>query len=468
MARIEHYRRTSIIHFTFQILFLAIFYMLGGTSLPTSGSLTHIVVLLIMTIAPSIIWALFFYLSDRKEPEPTRYLVTSFLSGLSGGFVILTLRSALFDIESWVHLSWWSLAFGSVFVVGTLFAGLVYAILRYGYYYMREFDEPEDGMVYGAFIGVGIGLVESWQYLMHHTAFTLFASAYTASTNALFYSSVGSLIGYFIGKEKFAKGKGSYYSLEAIGVGMVFTGIWHAVREVIFVSGVKHGLLLSFGVTFVISALTVFIAHRKIQQLEDTGVHEDLHIPFRFEIPVFITLVGLMLTGFLIRGVCTKDITYRDPILGLSFSYPYWYRELPVSPEQFVTSRVSINARTTIFAAGGDRDGKFIISVQSQAGKLDVHQLDISSLLGAPDQRTFMSTGTISIGGHEGVRIIYEFLGKNVRSEAGFPEIYNVICDVVPSNNGTLIFNLKSTANHFDQHKTEYDGILQSFRWEKQ
>src|ERR1700690_3702719 len=115
MARITNYRRSGIVHLTFQVFFLLIFYLFGTQSISQENNLIQIVVFGIITLAPSIVWGIFFHLQDWKETEPTRYLVTSFLSGIAGAAsLMLVFKVKLFNVDAWIHMSWWSLILGSV------------------------------------------------------------------------------------------------------------------------------------------------------------------------------------------------------------------------------------------------------------------------------------------------------------------------------------------------------------------
>ena len=73
------------------------------------------------------------------------------------------------------------------------------------YKLLAEFDEPADGMTYGAFLGCGFAAVWSLGYLAAHPDFTLFSLAYSASTNVLVYASVAALVGYLVGRTRFQK-----------------------------------------------------------------------------------------------------------------------------------------------------------------------------------------------------------------------------------------------------------------------
>ena len=58
-------------------------------------------------------------------------------------------------------------------------------MIRLGFYPSSEFDEPVDGMVYGAFAGSGFAALTSLAYLIGRVDFTVFGIGYTASTQIL-------------------------------------------------------------------------------------------------------------------------------------------------------------------------------------------------------------------------------------------------------------------------------------------
>jgi len=137
----------------------------------------------------------------------------------------LPIERDLFRINDWLYESALSLILGSIVVRGTFVSFLIYLVVRYGFYASDEFDEPVDGMVYGAFAGSGFAAITSLTALTSHPDFTVFVIAYTAATNVLVYASVGSIVGYLVGRTKFSTAYAQGSHLLAVVVGPLLTGL---------------------------------------------------------------------------------------------------------------------------------------------------------------------------------------------------------------------------------------------------
>ena len=205
MTRNQNFSRTGILNILFQVVYLVLLYFFGNKTLPDLSPVMGTCVRLLIVFVPCGLWTLFFYLQDRIEPEPTRYVTAAFIAGMAGASLfILPAFNIVFNLNEWIHESFMMLSVGSVFIVGAMVSSFFYGVIRYGFYPSREFDEPVDGMVYGAFIGAGFAAIDSLRYLSAHADYTLFAMGYNAASNVIVYASVGSLVGYFVGKGKFA------------------------------------------------------------------------------------------------------------------------------------------------------------------------------------------------------------------------------------------------------------------------
>ena len=120
----------------------------------------------------------------------------------------------VFRIQDWIYVSSRSF-FSGDFFSGCSFGGGQACILvvRYVFYPLKEFDEPVDGMVYGAVTGVGLAFVITFHHLVTRPDCTLFVIASVATAYTLIYSAVGSLMGYLLGKVKFGRKQLETYAL---------------------------------------------------------------------------------------------------------------------------------------------------------------------------------------------------------------------------------------------------------------
>ena len=203
--RQQTFFRTGWLNILFQAVFLVLLYIVETFGSLEATGVWRSTVIWFLVLLPCAIWAWFFYLQDRKAPEPSRYIIASFLSGLGAASVFaLPIERYFFQTGEWLYESPLFLFLGSGLIRGTLLSFVIYLLIRYGFYSSLEFEQPVDAMVYGAFAGCGFAAITSFSYLAGHTDFTLFVTSYIAATNILMYASTSSLISYLVGQTKFS------------------------------------------------------------------------------------------------------------------------------------------------------------------------------------------------------------------------------------------------------------------------
>ncbi|WP_047152651.1 glutamic-type intramembrane protease PrsW [Aneurinibacillus tyrosinisolvens] len=148
-------------------------------------------------IAPGIAILSYFYLKDKYETEPLHMVVKSFIIGILLVFPVMVIQYGFQE----------ELTLGKVgqsfFIAGFLEEFFKWFIIYYTAYKHVEFDEPYDGIVYAAAVSVGFATIENFFYLVSHgglsTAF--YRAVLPVSSHGLF----GVLMGYYLGKAKFAE-----------------------------------------------------------------------------------------------------------------------------------------------------------------------------------------------------------------------------------------------------------------------
>jgi len=149
---------------------------------------------------PGLAWLAYVRRKDDLEPEPWRLVVRVFVLGVAAGWVIALGRPRL---EAWCLPTtpgpWDDVIDAFVVTAGgeELVKLLAFAL---GALWHREWDEPMDGIVYGAAAGLGFASIENAYYLGADGGLFLLASrAFTANLAHLAFS--GSL-GFAIGLAK--------------------------------------------------------------------------------------------------------------------------------------------------------------------------------------------------------------------------------------------------------------------------
>lgn len=147
-------------------------------------------------IAPGLALLSYFYLRNQMSTEPRKTLFHTFIYGAIITFPIMFIQYVLKEegIYSNVYIS--EVLFSST--IEEFFKWLVIFALIYNHV---EFDDPYDGLLYGASTSLGFATVENVIYLLSFGIDTAFLRAILpVSSHALF----GVVMGYYFGKSKFA------------------------------------------------------------------------------------------------------------------------------------------------------------------------------------------------------------------------------------------------------------------------
>lgn len=155
------------------------------------------IILLTVAIAPSLALFSYFYLRDQFAKEPSILLFHCFVYGAVLTFPILFIQY-VFDAEEVFH---------HVFAQSVLFASIVeeffkWLVLVIAIYRHVDFEDPYDGILYGASVSLGFATVENILYLLEFGLETAFIRAFLpVSSHALF----GVVMGYYFGRAKFSR-----------------------------------------------------------------------------------------------------------------------------------------------------------------------------------------------------------------------------------------------------------------------
>jgi protease PrsW len=175
-------------------------------------------------IAPGLALLSFFYLKDEYEAEPIPYVLRTFIYGALLVFPIMFIQHVL-QVENLIKSE-----FVDAFISSGMFEELFkWLLLYYVIYRNVEFDEPFDGIVYGASVSLGFATTENIFYLFSHGVEHAFSRALLpVSSHALF----GVIMGFYLGKAKFTEG------LKVIGVivALILPTVLHGFYDFILIS----------------------------------------------------------------------------------------------------------------------------------------------------------------------------------------------------------------------------------------
>jgi protease PrsW len=147
-------------------------------------------------IAPGLALMSYFYLKDQYGSEPFAIVFKTFIFGALLVFPIMFIQY-VFKVENVLQ----GIFFEPFISMGLLEEFFKWFILFYTIYQHISFDEPYDGIVYGASVSLGFATIENIFYLFANGLEYAFGRALLpVSSHALF----GVIMGYYLGKSKFS------------------------------------------------------------------------------------------------------------------------------------------------------------------------------------------------------------------------------------------------------------------------
>ncbi|MEK9198014.1 glutamic-type intramembrane protease PrsW [Ureibacillus sp. 179-F W5.1 NHS] len=147
-------------------------------------------------IAPGLALLSYFYLRNQMATEPRKTLLQAFLFGTLITFPIMFIQYVVKTEDTFSNRFITEVLFSSGLEEFFKWLVIFTVILRH-----IEFDDPYDGILYGASVSLGFATVENVLYLISFGINTaLMRAILPVSSHALF----GVVMGYYFGKSKFA------------------------------------------------------------------------------------------------------------------------------------------------------------------------------------------------------------------------------------------------------------------------
>ncbi|MCK4835036.1 MAG: PrsW family intramembrane metalloprotease [Candidatus Aminicenantes bacterium] len=464
--RLKYIYRTGIFNLIIQLLFLVTMYLWGYETRLGSDQSLRFILLATMALLSGFIWVWFFYLQDRKEPEPIPYILTSFVAGMAAWTLFAhPLTNIIYQINEWIHASILLFIQGSFFVRGMIFSLLLFALIRFVFMPLKEFNETVDGMVYGAVIGAGYAVAMVIQNIWNHPDYTLFAIAYIITTRVLIHSAVGSLMGYLIGQAKFKKQNFHLSAALAVTIGILLVGTYYIITELLFISGFTHTFWLSFFFVLIYTLLILGFCVFQMKRLTAKKSKRPRHSRFQFRPLMIVYTIGLLVTGSVISHYGYRGVQYANSEHGIFFRYPhslssYSFRgiseNLIITPGNTETLFRRINSRYPHF--------EFSLEVKKEVKGIDNNQL--ISTVSIPKTESYQVQDVV-INEKKGKRIIYSFLQTPQNKSIEFPSLFKAINDIIPVKNRIFILSLISPCGEFEDALVQYKKIVSSLYWKK-
>lgn len=184
--------------------------------------------LLFLALAPVVAIATFIYLRDKYEREPLKHLVISFLLGVLCAIpaVLMSIsleatQSMLYPVGDFKNLI--RVAVFAFIVVAFAEEFAKYLVLQFYAFRQKEFDEPYDGIIYGAFISLGFAAIENILYVVEGGVSVALLRMFTAVPA---HASFGIIMGYYFGMAWQHKNKAFSYKMKGLLAAIILHGIY--------------------------------------------------------------------------------------------------------------------------------------------------------------------------------------------------------------------------------------------------
>lgn len=220
-------------------------------------TISALILLLIVAVAPSLFWLRYFYKKDKYEPEPLSWIVKVFLLG-----ALLTVPVLFIEIFASVFLS--ELAIAVVVAPITEECGKLFIVYR-SVYQTREFNEPVDGIIYAVTAALGFAMVENIFYIfaipLTELAVLFWAIFLRAVLSVPGHALFSSISGYSLGIAKFGNPQNAQ---RIIFTGLAGAIIFHALFNYLLIDFVWFALLVLLVIPFL-----WWLIHRNIRKAID-------------------------------------------------------------------------------------------------------------------------------------------------------------------------------------------------------
>jgi RsiW-degrading membrane proteinase PrsW (M82 family) len=179
-----------------------------------------------LAVIPSLFLVRYFYRQDNLKPEPKKLIIKIFCIGILATFpvIIIELSIALFeDFFSFHPLA--GSAFRAFVIAALTEEFMKFIVVKYFVYNQAAFDEIMDGVVYTVVASLGFACMENIIYVLQGGFTVAIIRALTAVPLHAFASG---MMGYFIGKAKFASTKSEEKGLfiEGLAYAILIHGLY--------------------------------------------------------------------------------------------------------------------------------------------------------------------------------------------------------------------------------------------------
>ena len=180
----------------------------------------YVAIPIILAIVPALLFVWYYYKQDKQKPEPKGLIIKTFILGIVITLPVIIVELIVNSFEGF--FGWLPLLYPlfRAFVVAALCEEVFKLLIVKIYVYNKfDFDEMMDGIVYTIVASLGFACMENILYVMDGGIPVAILRAFTAVP---MHALASGMMGYYIGKAKFASTKHEESSL-------IYRGLWIAI-----------------------------------------------------------------------------------------------------------------------------------------------------------------------------------------------------------------------------------------------
>lgn len=214
--------------------------------------------LILAALAPVIVVLVWIYIKDKYEKESKRILAGTFALG---GILSIVITTILYLVSDAIlpHLDTKSIIaqfIKAFFVVALIEEFSKYVIVRYYSQRKHYFNEPYDGIIYCVMVSMGFAAVENIAYVIQGGLGVALIRAFTAVPA---HATFAILMGYFMGKAKFAPEQRKSLNIKGLALAVLFHGTYDFFLFIDFVPGMYIGAFISLIIGIILSRRAIKI-----------------------------------------------------------------------------------------------------------------------------------------------------------------------------------------------------------------
>ena len=183
----------------------------------------NILIIVLAALAPCGFWLWMIYLWDKCKPTQKSLLIRTFFFGVGIAIPVAILESLLYPGSVQGNLSIAAAAYAAFVVAGVVEESGKFAVVRWGAYKSKRFDQPEDGLIYASAAALGFAAMENVVYVISFGISVLLARGLFSNLAHVLFSSMW---GYPLALTKLGIVKNRYIIWGGLAAAMVAHGLF--------------------------------------------------------------------------------------------------------------------------------------------------------------------------------------------------------------------------------------------------